>query len=304
MPRSGPSRPDHLTYTLTLRDATWSDGTPFTSADVLFTFKAIYDPKVSSVLGLSLQVNGKPLQVSAPDAKTVVITYPSVFGAGIKLLDNLVMAPKHKLEAALDAGTFPEAWSVSTPLNELVAIGPFTIARYEPGQRVLLEKNPRYWKKDAAGMALPYLDRIVLERVPDQNAELVRLQSGQVDMLQQQVRPEDIATLRPLVDQKKLQLIELGVTSDPDMMFFNLRPALLDQGSAGRVDDEEGIPPGHLARDRSRGVRQHGVPRRGGSDLGPGDTRKQELVLAQRASIPALVGSRQRTAGRSWPGES
>ncbi|MDP2391196.1 MAG: ABC transporter substrate-binding protein, partial [Acidobacteriota bacterium] len=49
-------------------------------------------------------------------------------------------------------------------------------------------------------------------------------QSGQIDMLQQQVRPEDIATLRPLVDQGKLQLLELGVSTDPDLFFFNLRP--------------------------------------------------------------------------------
>ena len=59
--------------------------------------------------------------------------------------------------------------------------------------------------------------------MPDQNAELVRLQSGQFDMLQQQIRPEDIATLRPLEQQGKLKLIELGVSADPDSFFFNLR---------------------------------------------------------------------------------
>ena len=43
--------PDNLTYTLTLRDGvTWSDGDAFTSADVLFSFQAIYDPKVDSLL--------------------------------------------------------------------------------------------------------------------------------------------------------------------------------------------------------------------------------------------------------------
>ena len=67
----------------------------------------------------------------------------------------------------------------------------------------MFDRNPRYWKKDAAGIQLPYLDQVVLEIVPDQNAELVRLQSGQFDMLQQQVRPEDIATLRPLEQQGK-----------------------------------------------------------------------------------------------------
>jgi len=215
---------DNRTFTLALREATWSDGTPFTSADVVFTFKAVYDPKANSILASSLEVSGQPLVVTAPDARTVVITYPGPFGPGIALLDNLTIAPKHKLEAALTAGTFAQAWGVATPVGELASLGPFVLARYEPGQRLVFDRNPRYWRKDAAGTALPYVDQIVLEVVPDQNAELVRLQAGQIDMLQQQVRPEDLATLRPLVDQGKLQLLELGVGTDPDVFFFNLRP--------------------------------------------------------------------------------
>ena len=216
--------PDNQTFTMTLRETSWSDGTPFTSADVLFTFKAVYDPKVNSILASSLQVKGQPLAATAPDARTVVIRYPGPFGPGIALLDNLTIAPKHKLEAALDAGTFAQAWGVATPVNELVSLGPFVLSRYEPGQRLVFDRNPRYWKKDASGAALPSLDQLILEVVPDQNAELVRLQSGQIDMLQQQVRPEDIATLRPLAEQGKIQLLELGVGTDPDLFFFNLRP--------------------------------------------------------------------------------
>jgi len=64
---------------------------------------------------------------------------------------------------------------------------------------------------------------VVLVIVPDQNAELVGLQSGQLDTLQQQVRPEDIATLRPLEQQNKLKLVELGVAADADAFFFNLK---------------------------------------------------------------------------------
>ena len=216
--------PDNQTFTLTLREADWSDGTPFTSADVLFTFKAVYDPKVNSVLASALLVGGQPLAVTAPDAHTVVIKYPGPFGPGIAMLDNLSIAPKHKLEAALTAGTFAQAWGVATPVNELVSLGPFVLSRYEPGQRLVFDRNPHYWKKDASGAALPNLDQLILEVVPDQNAELVRLQAGQIDILQQQVRPEDIATLRPMADQGKVKLLELGVGTDPDLFFFNLRP--------------------------------------------------------------------------------
>ena len=217
--------PDNLTYTLKLREAAWSDGVPFTSADVLFTFKAVYDPKVDSVLASGLVVNGQPLAVTAPDARTVVITYPGPYGPGISMLDNLPVAPQHKLQAPYDRGGFAQAWGLATPVGDMVSLGPFVLVRYEAGQRLVFDRNPHYWRKDSAGTALPYLDQIVLEVVPDQNAELVRLQAGQIDMLQQQVRPEDVATLRPLVDQGKLQLLELGVGTDPDVFFFNLRPA-------------------------------------------------------------------------------
>src|SRR5262245_48121356 len=91
---------DGRVYTLSLRDGvTWSDGVPFTSADVLFSLQAVYDPKSASVLASALTVNGSPLTVAAPDARTVVITFPSPFGPGLALLDNLYLVPKHRLQA-------------------------------------------------------------------------------------------------------------------------------------------------------------------------------------------------------------
>jgi peptide/nickel transport system substrate-binding protein len=216
--------PDNKTYTLTLREGvTWSDGTPFTSADVVFTFQAIYDPKVGSLLESSFRIGGKPLTVTAPDAKTVVIALPATYGPGIAMLDNLHLVPKHKYEAALKAGTFRDQMAAATPPADLAVLGPFVLKIYAPGQRLVFERNPRYWKKDNAGVQLPYLDQVILEIVPDQNAELVRLQSGQFDMLQQQIRAEDIATLRPLEQQGKLRLIDVGPSLDPDSFFFNLR---------------------------------------------------------------------------------
>jgi peptide/nickel transport system substrate-binding protein len=216
--------PDNKTFTLHLRDGvTWSDGTPFTSADVLFTFQTIYDPNVDSLLASSLKIDGVPIAVTAPDPKTVVLNLPGTFGPGVALLDNVHLVPKHKYEGLLKAGRFSEAMSVSTSPSELVVLGPFKLTSYSPGERLIFDRNEKYWKKDAAGVQLPYVDKLVLEIVPDQNAELVRLQAGQFDLLQQQIRPEDIATLRPLEQQGKLKLIDVGVGADPDSFFFNLR---------------------------------------------------------------------------------
>jgi peptide/nickel transport system substrate-binding protein len=219
------SSPDGLEWTLTLRrGVTFSDGVPFTSADVVFAFRAIYDERVGSPVGEAMRVGGKPLAVSAPDPATVVVRFPSPFGPGIRLLDNLPILPKHKLEAALDAGTFAKAWDGATPVGEVVGLGPFVVAEYQPGQRVIFGRNPRYWRKDEGGSRLPALDRLTLEIVPDQNGELLRLQAGQIDFTQTEVRPEDYATLKRAADAGRVTLVDLGIGLDADSFWINLRP--------------------------------------------------------------------------------
>ena len=74
---------------------------------------------------------------------------------------------------------------------------------------------------------------VVMEIVPDQNVELLRLQGRPGRHVPVALRPEDIATLRPLVDQGGCQLIELGVTTDPDVFFLNLRTGIGPRTRAG-----------------------------------------------------------------------
>jgi peptide/nickel transport system substrate-binding protein len=216
--------PGGTVFTLTLRDGLrWSDGTPFTTDDVLFTFRAAQDEKAGSVLASALAVNGQPIKVTAPDARTIRLEYPAPFGPGLRLLDNLPILPRHKLEPALGAGHFAQSWNAATPPGDMAGMGPFQLVRYEPGQRLVFARNPNFWRKADDGTALPYLDEVVMEIVPDQSAELLLLQGGEADMSQYALRPEDLTTLRPLVDQNRVSLIELGVTTDPDVFFLNLR---------------------------------------------------------------------------------
>lgn len=216
---------DGRTFTLTLRPGlTWSDGEPFTSADVAFTVRAAQQLLAKGQLVISLTVDGEPVRIETPDPLTVVVTLPRPFGPGIRLLDNLWVLPRHRLEQAEAAGTFAQAWPVTTPPAEIAGMGPFRLVSYEPGQRLTFERNPHYWRKDEAGVALPYLDGVVLEIVPDQSAELVRLQSGAVDMTQSPLRAEDYAAARELERNGVLAIPEVGVSLNPDVFFFNLRP--------------------------------------------------------------------------------
>jgi peptide/nickel transport system substrate-binding protein len=218
--------PDGRTFTLTLRSGVaFSDGVPFTSDDVVFSCAVAYDPKVASVLASALKVQGKPLQVTAPDAHTVIVTMPAAFAPGLALLDNLPILPKHQLEAAYTSGGFQDAWNVATPPGSMAGLGPFVLTQYQPGQRLVFSRNPHYWRKDASGAPLPYLDTISLEIVPSQDAEILRMQAGSIDLMAQaDLRPQDYASLKRIAGQG-FTVVELGPAVDPNMLWFNLTPA-------------------------------------------------------------------------------
>src|SRR5206468_7268344 len=120
-------------------------------------------------------------------------TYPQPSGRGVRLLDRLPMRPRHKREPAWKAGTFSRAWGLTTPLSELAGLGPFMLSGYQPGQRLVFSRNPHYDERAADGTQLPYLDRIVVEVIPDQSAELLRLESGEIDMMTSEISPDAFA---------------------------------------------------------------------------------------------------------------
>ncbi len=219
------SSSDGRTHTLHIRPGVvWSDGTPFTSADVLFSLKAVYDPTVKSPVASSLMVGGQPIAATAPDDATVVLTYAVPAGPGLRLLDMLPILPRHKLESALSSGTLAQTWGTATPPADIVGTGPFLLREYHPGQRLVFERNPRYWRKAANGDSLPYIDRLVLELVPDQNAELLRLQSGATDLTHSELRSDDYIPVRRAEEAGTLTMIELGVGPDADAFWFCLKP--------------------------------------------------------------------------------
>jgi peptide/nickel transport system substrate-binding protein len=219
------SSPDGLTHTLHLRrGALWSDGMPVTSADVLFTLQAMYDPNVKSPVASGVMPGGKPIEAAAPDAQTVVLTYAQPSGAGIALLDAVPIVPKHKLERALKDGTFAKAWNTGTAPSEIVGTGPFVLREFTPGERLVFDRNPNYWRTAADGQKLPYLDRLVLQFIPEQNAELLALQAGTIDLTQSELRPDDYVPVRRAEEEGKLTLIEGGVGPDADALWFCLDP--------------------------------------------------------------------------------
>jgi peptide/nickel transport system substrate-binding protein len=224
--REWTASPDGLTWTVKLREGVrFSDGLPFTSSDVLFTFQVLYDKRVASPLAGSAMVGDNPLIVRALDPQTVVIVFPAVYGPGLAILDSLPILPEHKLRKAFESGTFKQAWGVTTPPSEFAGLGPFTLLEYVPGQRVVYQSNPEFWRTDDQGRKLPYLDQIEVQIVPEQSAEMLRLEAGTVDVTTDQVRAEDLAGLQALQAKGVVTLNEAGVATNPEMFWLNLNPS-------------------------------------------------------------------------------
>ena len=165
------------------------------------------------------------MSVEAPDPGTVVLRFPEKFAPGLRLIDTLPILPKHKLEAAFAAGSFSDAWGISTPPGELAGLGPFVVSEHRAGERLVLTRNPRYWRKDAAGVQLPYLDKLTVLIIPDQNTEALRMEAGEIDLMSNgDIRPEDYAVFKRVSDDGRLRLIEAGIGLDPNLLWFNLAP--------------------------------------------------------------------------------
>jgi peptide/nickel transport system substrate-binding protein len=217
--------PDGRSVALTLRpDVTWSDGVPFDADDVAFSFRAVYDQANGSVLAPALTVGGGPIVTTVVDPHHVRLTFAAPFAPGVRVLDELPIYPRHALEASLADGTFANAWGLTTAPAGMPGLGPFVIESYAPGQRIVFARNPTYFRRDSHGVALPYLDRLTLEIVPDQNAEILRLTSGQADVLQSDLRPQDYRVVKDAADQGRVTLADVGPGLERYLLWFNLGP--------------------------------------------------------------------------------
>ncbi len=215
---------DCKTWTIELRKGIrWSDGAPFDAADVVFTFQAVFDRSLNLALTQSFaQQDGTLPKVEQLGRHTVRLTFAEPRPLASIDIGTAMLLPRHKLEAALKAGTFATSWGVGTPVSEIVGLGPFRIARYEQERRIVLERNYYYWKRDRAGTRLPYVDRVEYKIVPDQNATLLNFQGGATDLYD--ARPEDVELLEKDASRGRYTVRDLGPQLNMTYLGFNRMP--------------------------------------------------------------------------------
>ncbi|NDY43422.1 peptide-binding protein [Dissulfurirhabdus thermomarina] len=229
--------PDGLTITFHLRHGVrWEDGAPFTSADVLFGFRTITDPKTpTAYAGDFLEVR----EASAPDPYTFRVTYKRPFAPALSSWSNLVVLPRHLLEGQ-DITRAPYA-------RHPVGLGPFRLARWRTQDRIELVANPTYFE------GRPYLDRYIMRVIPDPATMFLELKSGGLDWMNLSPMQFERQTATPFFREnfRKYRYLSFSYT----YLGYNLRSPLfrdrrVRQAISYAIDKEEvvrGVLQGHGA---------------------------------------------------------
>ena len=180
----------------------FSDGTPFTSDDVVYTIEILMAPDLHSPVGDSLRTGQAPAKATAEGPHTVTIRFAAPLAGGVRLFDQVCIQSRR------------------SPLKELAVLGPFQLAVHEPGISVRLERNPHYWKS-AGGRSLPYLDSIRLDILQNRDVEFLRFQHGQLHAISY-VLPdqfEELARTRPGSAR------DAGQSLENEFVWFNMAPS-------------------------------------------------------------------------------
>ena len=242
--------PDGRTWTFHLRKGVrWSDGEPFTADDVIFTLEATFDPKLASPnRDLLLNLDGSAPEFRKVDDYTVELRFKEVNPYVIAALNQVFLAPKHKYEQAYKAGDFTKTLSVSTDPKDVIGLGPYRLESYVPDQKVVLVRNPYYWKVDKDHNRLPYFDRVIFLIVPNNNTWALKMINGEI-MMHHQIFPENVDSIKKGEQKGDYKVEDLGVSANVNYVAFN-------QDTGKDANGKPHVDPAKLAWFRDKRFRQ------------------------------------------------
>ncbi len=195
---------DNRAITFQLREGvSFSDGTPFTAADVAASVEQMLNPALRSPVADTFMLGGVPPKVAVDAHHKVTFTFGAPVAGMARLFDELAIL------------------SSQSPLKEKATLGPFVLDSYKPGVEVLLKRNPNYWKRDATGARLPYLDAVRIPIQANREIELNRFRAGELDLMNS-IDPE---SYERLAKELPAAVHDGGPSTDVEFLWFNLSPA-------------------------------------------------------------------------------
>lgn len=158
--------PDGLTITFHLRKGvSWHDGAPFTSRDVLYTYRVVVDPATPTAYAEDFK---QVKTISALDDHTVKVSYATPFAPALASWSMNIL-PAHLLEGK-DITKSPLA-------RNPVGTGPYRFKEWVAGQKIVLEVNVDYFE------GRPYIDRYIYRIIPDSSTMYMELKAGAIDLM-------------------------------------------------------------------------------------------------------------------------
>ncbi len=194
---------DGKTISFTLRQGMkFSDGTPFSADDVAFTVQQMMDPNLHSSTGDAFRSGEGTTATKVLSPSKIAITFPAPVAGLDRLFDQVAIM------------------SAKSPKKEMAVLGPYYVAENKAGSYLILQRNPNYWKRDAAGRQLPYIDSVRLDIQQNRDLELLRLERGEIDL----VNTIDAEYFEKLRADKPALAHDAGPSLDSEHMWFNQVP--------------------------------------------------------------------------------
>lgn len=182
---------DGTEYTFTIRRGVFfhdseafneGKGRELTAEDVVYSFRRLLDSKTASTGAwifadkVKKDANGGNAQdwIKAEDKYRLTLKLDKPFGPFLEFLTipYTFIVPKEAVEK----------WGKDFRRHP-VGTGPFMMKTWDEGNSLVLTKNDNYFKKDASGKQLPYLDAVLISFVQDRNQELLNFRQGKLDFV-------------------------------------------------------------------------------------------------------------------------
>ncbi|MAG13160.1 MAG: hypothetical protein CMN78_01040 [Spirochaetales bacterium] len=216
---------DQKIITYKLRDnLKWSDGTPLTAEDFAYSKEVSFMEGVQGSTSDAYYVGEEIADVIAVDSQTVRLVLPEVY-AGAFNMSTFQPVPKHIVKPIIDEGGIEEFnafWGVDSDVTQIVGCGPFLLKEYVSSQKIVMTPNPNYYEKDENGVQLPYIDEFVILIVEDQDTQLEKFLSGELDFYG--LRGEDYAVLLDEKEALDFELYNVGPATGTNFITFNQNP--------------------------------------------------------------------------------
>jgi peptide/nickel transport system substrate-binding protein len=177
----------------------FSDGTPFSADDVAYTVQQLMDPALHSPTGDAFRSGPGNTETKILSATQISITFPAPVAGLDRQFDQVAILSAHSGK------------------KEMAVLGPFMVDDYKPGATVLLKRNPNYWKTDAQGRKLPYLDSIRLDIQPNRDVEMLRFKRSEIGL----INSLDSEYFDKLAATSPQLVHDAGPSLDSEQMWFN-----------------------------------------------------------------------------------